>query len=202
MLAVGVSVGAASCGPHAVLACLARRYAVQDQNGNDQLTAVLNPGQENQQSFPFTGPSMIVNQDTHQEIVAEADGSAAQRLRDRLADATRELCRRTLEEDGGVVDVRSANTNCDIYTAAAINLSDSTVEPSAPDPSGAPIQVDPLCSATCLANHCYFDEFPETDSGFDPPPTIHSRGPSGASARSNRLGRARHRSAPPPSLPP
>lgn len=98
--------------------CFAHKYSVEPTSGLTTLPAILNPGNvTSEQQFTFTPPSILVNEETHQEIINHPGGEVEGRLRDLLSDATRELCRRTLEQQLAQqqisFDFRTDPHNCD-----------------------------------------------------------------------------------------
>jgi Ca2+-binding RTX toxin-like protein len=168
--------------------CVAFRYTVDGDPFTGKLLAVFVPSEDPPQDFPFNPPSIIVNLGTHEAL---QDGYHAQhelaetQLRLLLGDATREICRLTLEEevddedteDEQGFDFRVDGNNCNSYTPAGIEISHTAVESSDLDDPGPPVVLNPVCHASCLLEDCSYDE----TGGYDPSPehpfvrTVHCR---------------------------
>ncbi len=135
--------------------------------------AILNPG-GNEEIFTFTAPSLIVNHETHQVIQAgiqSGDGSDAEdQLRLLLADSTRELCRRTLEDPALELDFdfRVDLNNCEDYSPATIEFVPTIVADGDFAESGPTVELNPACFGTCLLDECNFNE----TGDHDPAPAL------------------------------
>lgn len=159
MVAVGVAQPA--CGRSDVdPICIGYRYTVMHTVEPDKLLAILNPG-VSQEEFTFAVPSIFVNAETHQVLQDAGDGRhevVESRLRAILADATRELCRRTLEAAAEAeqedFDFRTEPNNCDSFTPAGISYHGALADPDDFDDPGPPVVPNPVCHARCLLDEC------------------------------------------------
>jgi hypothetical protein len=174
LIGIGTTVGAMAalqpaCGrSDAEITCFAHRYSVAPMQNSSTLPAIMGPS-GSQTTIAFTPPSFIVNEATHQAILNETDGVVLGRLHDILADATREICRRALEDNDVDFDFAVDENNCDDYVAPnGIVLTGETIEASEfDDQPGFPIELNPTCFAACLLEECST----HGDSGdHDPPP--------------------------------
>jgi hypothetical protein len=158
------------CGePFSVIACAAHRYSVVPETGTMLEAIYFPPGQE-PEVFLFSPPSLIVDDRTHQDIQnPQSNGDAEAQLRLLLADATIELCRRTLEAEVEGFNFRIDANNCIEYSSTAITIDPTMVEASEPDPQGAHIQEDPTCFAACLVDECSYGDTEDYDSPPDHP---------------------------------
>lgn len=148
--------------------CLAYRYSVATSLPSGKLAAIFDPSGD-PQFFEFLPPSLIVDAETHQQILDDSYSAAAVRLRERLADATRELCRRTLEADEDLeFDFRVNDSNCDDpdYAAEQIAIVSEVVTDGDFDEGGPTVTLNPACFGACLLDECFSDE----TSGSDPTP--------------------------------
>lgn len=162
--------GALACGRSDLeIECIAYRYRISPTPPQTQLFASITIANQGTSSFPFTPPSLIVNPETHQAIVA-GSGDIEERLRDRLADATREACRRTLEDEIADFDFRTDSHNCNdsAFTSLGLLLDSAVVEADDFDDLGPPIVPNPVCHALCLLDDC--SEFETAGSSFDDEP--------------------------------
>lgn len=155
---LGAAAAQPACGRSDLeIVCFAYKYSVKPTSGLTTLPAIFNPGDLSEQQFTFTPPSILVNQETHQAIINDPGGEVEGRLRDLLSDATRELCRRKLEQQVMLFDFRTDSHNCDgmPYSSEGIGLDDVMVEASEYDDQGFPVQLNPVCFAACLLDDCH-----------------------------------------------
>jgi hypothetical protein len=136
------------------------------------LSAVFEPGPQ-QQEFFFTPPPLRVDLETHEAIqtgIQSETGSVTEtQVRLLVADATREACRRTLEDNIAGFDPLVDPHNCETYTEEGITLVFTPAPVGEPEIPGPPIQVDDeTCVAPCVAENC--SEATGGFDGYDSPP--------------------------------
>jgi len=154
------------------ITCIAYKYVVVSNLPSGKLAAVLNPGGLGQTAFEFSPPSLVVDSETHQAIQDEDDSQhdeAEIRLSILLADATRELCRRTLEGEVPGFDFRTDFSNCGLgqsYDYDNISFEHTTVTADDFDDQGPPVVLNRACHALCLLDDCSYSD----TGGYDPPP--------------------------------
>jgi Ca2+-binding RTX toxin-like protein len=155
-----------SCGRSDLeIICLAHKYSLATAPEQQTLAAILDPfGSADE--FAFTPPSFLVNDETHQTILNNPDGMAADRLHAILADATREVCRRTLEGQDLDFDFRNDSNNCDQYDEEWELVTEVVVEDDF-DEEGPSVELNPACFAACLLDECVAGE---SGGDYDPPP--------------------------------
>jgi Ca2+-binding RTX toxin-like protein len=163
--------------PLDVVGCMAYAYSVNAGVGG-QLSAILNPG-AGQTVLSFGPPGVLVSHTTHVAIVNALDAGdpsapVLQALYVHVADATREMCRRRVQDHldtlPGQQNVMGEMTNCEGYDEAFAQsqLAPGQMVPeSDPDPAGAHIQVDPQCFGIDLLGE-NLSPFGDTD-GVDSP---------------------------------
>ena len=163
--------------PISVVGCMAYGYTT-DAGPGGQLSAILDPG-PSQTAIPFTPPAVLVSHTSHVAIVNALDAGdtnapALQALYVHVADATREMCRRTIQDHldtlPGQPNVMGEVTNCEDYDEAFAQSQLAPGQPvpeSEPDLSGAHIQVDPQCHGIDLLGE-NLSPFGDTD-GIDSP---------------------------------
>lgn len=159
------------------LQCVAHRYSVEGDVVTGELVATFQPVSGPLQVFSFVPPSILISTETHEALQDQEHAqhaTAETQLRLLLADATREICRRTLEDevlpansaDGNGFDFRVDQNNCDDYDLVGIDLDNTAVEAGDFDQLGPPLVLNPVCHATCLLEECSYDE----TGGYDPAP--------------------------------